>query len=159
MKENKDVTYLSKEVFEVHISYTKDALEDLKKGSSLIFHKIEQHEKTLVRNTLSLEEHKKRSLHIEERQDSVLEFIAEVRETMVRLVTTIEHIDKRVGEIESEIKPIQAHIVEVKKLTNFLNIIYENKILIVKLLVFVIVVVFGTYLGVENFSDILKVLK
>ena len=53
--EKNNGSYLSKEVFEVHIGYTKESLEELKKTSSLIYHKIEEHEKTLVRNVISLE--------------------------------------------------------------------------------------------------------
>jgi len=125
--EKKQGSYLSKEVFEVHIGYTKEALDDLKKTTSLICHKIEEHEKTLVRNTISLEEHKKRSLHIEERQDNVLSLISDIKEAFSGFTVTLQHIDSRMGHIESEIEPIKDHIEEVKNITKLLNILYQNK--------------------------------
>ena len=84
--------YLSKEVFEVHIKYNRDSLEELKKSSHLIFHKLDDHEKTLYRNTASLEEHKKRSLHREDRQDAVIELINETNETLIKISCSMEKI-------------------------------------------------------------------
>jgi hypothetical protein len=160
MNKNTEVgSYLSKEVFEVHIGYTKEALDDLKKTSSLICHKIEEHEKTLVRNTISLEEHKKRSLHIEERQDSVISIISDIKEAFGGFTVTLQHIDNRITLIESEITPIKKHIDEVKNITKVLNTLYQNKTLIVKVLVFISVIVFGAYMGINNLGDAIKVLK
>lgn len=157
--EKNNGSYLSKEVFEVHIGYTKEALDDLKKTTSLIYHKIEEHEKTLVRNVVSLEEHKKRSLNIEERQDSVLELISDIKEAFSAFTVTLQHVDNRIGVIESDIEPIKQHIEEVKNITKLLNILYQNKGLIVKVVVFISVIVFGSYLGINSFGDALKVLK
>ena len=44
-------------------------------------------------------------------------------------------------------------------ITKLLNILYQNKGLIVKVVVFISVIVFGSYLGINSFGDALKVLK
>ena len=150
---------LSKEVFEVHIKYTKEALNELKNTTALIFHKVDAHEKTLVRNTVSLEEHKKRSLHIEERQEVFMETLSKMSNDFSIVADSIRKINLKIDLIESELEPVKDHIRDVKNITNFFNVIYNNKKLIVKSLVFVFFIVSGLYYGILNVETIIRALK
>jgi chromosome segregation ATPase len=140
---------LSKEVFEVHIQYTKEALEDLKKSVGLIFHKIDQQEKTLTRNTITVEQHEKRSLHIEQRQDESLKVIEELHKGMIAQKKAFEALADRFTVFEQELTPIKTHVKEVKKITTLFSLLYDNKILIVKIIVFITLILLGFYYGID----------
>jgi chromosome segregation ATPase len=145
---------LSKEVFEVHFAYTKEALNELRKTTSLIFHKIDQHQTTLAANTISLDEHKKRSLHIEKRQDIVIESLHELRNSIAIISTKLGTIEDDMHSFEKEIKPIKEHVNNVTSVFKVVDKMLIHKDLIFKSLLFLFLAI-SIYYG-NDFSKLIR---
>jgi len=150
---------ISKDVFEVHMQYTKEGIEELKKNTGLIFHKLDTQEKTLVRNTITVEDHKRRSDNMEERQREFLSVVNKITFQLSDISDSLVHINARVDEIEDDIGPIKDHIVEVKKVTGLMTMLYDNKGLIGKVIMFSIVILSAVYYGFNGVETIIKAIK
>ena len=147
---------LSKDVFEIYMKLTKDSLDELKDKTGLLFHKLDQHEKTLVRNTVTVEDHKRRSENIEERQEEFLSLVSNIKDQLSTISESLIKIDNRVTDIEDDMTPIKTHITEVKNVTNFLNLIYTNRGLIIKIVLTLFAAISGVYYGVDTTAETVK---
>ena len=150
---------LSKDVFEVYMRLNRDSLEDVKGSVSLIFHKLDEQSQTLVRNTATVEDHRRRSDNLEARQAEFMTAMGEIKTQLQQISISLIAIDSRANDIEKDIEPIQKHINEMQNLTNLLNIIYQNKGNIAKIIVFTIVILTGVYYGIKESDIILRLLK
>jgi chromosome segregation ATPase len=117
--------YLQKEVFEVHMKYVQNNLEGIRDMSIKIMDRLEKHEKTLYRNTLTVEEHHKRSNHIEQRQEEFLSAVRSIKDDIKSLV-------KKVDVIEYELEPIKTTTMDNAKVIGKVTWISEHKGLIIK---------------------------
>ena len=156
-EENKNV--LSKDVFEVYMKLNKESLDDLKNSVGLIFHKLNDQAETLARNTATVEDHRRRSDNLESRQEEFMAVMQEMKQHIQHANISLAKIQVRTDEIEKDIVPIQAHVNNVKNITNFLNSIYSNRSAIAKVIIFTIVVSTMVYYGVKESDFFMKVFK
>lgn len=136
MKEN-----LTKEIFEVHISYVKESLVEVKKEVNSLTRKVENINDIMLRNTVTVEEHHRRSNLLEDNQQHFLEVIDKIS-------TQLNNLDKKVVRIEREVK-------ETHTLFDFIKILYKNKPIIIKFIVFLVILV-STIVIELNTSGLIK---
>lgn len=122
MKEN-----LTKEIFEVHISYVKESVNDLKKEVSSLTRKVENVSDIMLRNTVTVEEHHRRSNLLEDNQKHFLE--------------VIDKISNQISDLNNKIIIIETNVKETHTLFDFIKFLYKNKPIIIKFIVFLIILV------------------
>jgi chromosome segregation ATPase len=141
--------FVSKELFEVHVSSLKDSISSLKIEIIKSLNKLEEQERTLLRNTITVEEHHKRSTQIENQQERVIA-------TLNTITQKLYSLDFELKNLDSVIEPIVQHTKRVDSITKFFVLLYENKSLIFKIIVFILVMAVSTYVGLKHSMTILK---
>jgi hypothetical protein len=124
---------LSKEVFEVHMRYLKESVDSLRDCFIKLDHRLDEQDKILLRNTVTVEIHEKRSTNLE----------AIHKET----VDTLQAMSRRISEMEDDILPIKKHVESVSSFMSFLSFFSENKRLLIRLALYIILTICGLYYG------------
>jgi hypothetical protein len=146
------VEYLQRDVFDVHMRYIQTSLDGIRDMSVKIADRLENQERTLYRNTLTVEEHKKRSLHIEKRQEAFMEALTSIKNDFHELVT-------KIVTIEEELKPIKIKSEINYKLVNQILWIKDNKVLIFKLATLVGIASIIMYILLKDVEAIKQLIK
>ena len=84
---------LSKEVFEIHLGHIRGSLHDIRNslgGLELIRDEQVEQGKTLVRNTVSLEEHVKRTNLLETKMEHVEDEVSGLKTHITKVTTLVE---------------------------------------------------------------------
>jgi DNA repair ATPase RecN len=153
-RKTEKLDYLQKEVFEVHMKYVQTSLEGIRDMSIKIMDRLDKQDKTLYRNTLTVEEHHRRSNNIERRQD---EFITALRSIKDDFRTIVSEVDK----IKSELPQLQAISDENSKIISKVTWLNDNKGLILKMFVIsgaISIILYIVLKDVEAIKEIIKVI-
>jgi len=144
--------YLNKEVFEVHLKYVHNSLDGIRDMSVKIMDRLDKQEKIMYRNTLTVEEHHKRSNHLEQRQE---EFLTAVRS----IKTDIEQVVLKVEQLDSELLPMKALTASNTKVISQITWINDNKYVILKTFVVSGVISIILYLVLKDIEAVRAILK
>jgi hypothetical protein len=139
----------TKDVLEAHLYHIRESLADLKEGFRTLTKVQRSQERILLRNTITVEEHKKRSDHLESNQE---EFVA----TQKAMIKSIEELTNRVQAVDYELQPIKRHVKTVSKLTGFIIAFDENKWTIAKIIGFLIAIVITYKTSTGDLFEIFK---
>jgi len=143
---------VQKDLFQAHIDFLNISIEEIKAQLEKVLIKIEQNDRTLLRNTIIVDEHHKRSTYLEAQQESILRTLKIISEK-------IRQLDEDVKDVNFDFKSIKNHVNEVNKLTKFFIVLYENKGLIFKVLLFIGLAFFTTYFGIKKSVQIMEVIE
>ena len=152
-KENEQ-DFLQKEVFEVHMKYVTTSLEGIRDMSIKIIDRLDKQERVLYRNTLTVEEHHKRSTHLEQRQEVFLETVRTIKDHLATVVAEVDTIKK-------ELPQLRATTTDNAKLINKITWLNDNKSLILKMFVIsgvVSIILYVILKDVEAIKEIIKVI-
>lgn len=144
--------FLQRDVFDVHMRYIQSSLDGIRDMSVKIADRLETQERTLYRNTLTVEEHKKRSIHIEKRQDAFMEALTSIKNDFHELVT-------KIIVIEEELKPIKLKSEINYKFINQMLWVKDNKALIFKLATVVGIASIIMYILLKDVEAIKQLIK
>lgn len=139
----------SKDLLEAHLYHIRESLGRLESDVRSLTKAQRAHEKVLLRNTITVEDHRKRSDTLEANQATFVQ-------TQQAMIRSIEDLTLKVKEVDLELQPIKKHVKTVSRLTSLLIAIDENKWTIAKIIGFIIVVGFTVY---SSKGDILEILK
>lgn len=144
--------FLHRDVFDVHMRYIQTSLDSIRDMSVKIADRLETQERTLYRNTITVEEHHKRSTNIEHRQE---EFVLALR-SITNDITTIV---AKLTIIGNELEPIKAKADMNDKFINRLLWIKDNKALIFKLATIVGIASIVMYILLKDVEAIKQLIK
>jgi hypothetical protein len=130
MREN-----LSKEIFEVHMKYLKESVDSLRDSFIKLDHRLDEQDKILLRNTVTVEIHEKRSTSLESIQQEAIQ--------------TLQIMSRRISEMEADIIPIKNHVESVKSFMGFISFFSDNKKLLIRLGLYIILIICGLYYGTK----------
>lgn len=131
------------QVIEAHLFHIRESLQELKENEKTISKRLGSQEKVLLRNTITVEEHKRRSDKLEENQEK---FIA----TLDQIAKSVQQVSINIHKIENEIEPIKDHVKSVKGVMGIFIAMYDNKEFIGKLIVFATVIAISAYYGLKE---------
>ena len=135
----------TKDVIEAHLYYVRESLTDLKETNRSILKRLNTTEKILLRNTVTVEDHKKRS---DIADANHAEFVKVQRE----VIDSLQSLSLKVSHIDSELKPIKVHVKSVSRIMKLFIAMDENKMTIAKILGFIIVVAMTAYFGINEIN-------
>ena len=138
----------SKDAFEAHLHYIRESLADVKFAIRDIQKIVAKQEKVLLRNTITVEEHSRRSDALERNQ-------AEFVSTQTQMVKTMGDIARELEKIDTELRPIKKHVKSVEDVASLVITLNENKVFVGKVFAFVIVVIVSAYYNADKISEFL----
>jgi hypothetical protein len=142
---------VSREVFEIHLEYMNKNMKDIKDELVKVGTRQEAFEKTLLRNTITVEEHHKRSNILELNQEKFLT-------TMTDLTTKVQQIGTDFHRLESDIIPLKAQTEKVNKAVNFFVFVDNNKMMVFKITLFAVVILYAAAMGAKDIEWIRKLI-
>jgi hypothetical protein len=138
----------SKDAFEAHLYHIRESISDVKIAVRDIQKTVAKQEKVLLRNTITVEDHKRRSDVLEKNQ---AEFVA----TQHQMVSKIKDISVELEKIDMELRPIKKHVKSVENLASLFITLNDNKALIGKVLAFLIVIIVSAYYNATKINEFL----
>jgi hypothetical protein len=147
-----DHSFLKKDVFEIHMQYLQNSLDGIRDMSVKIVDRLEQQEKVLYRNTLTVEEHHKRSNQLEQRQDEFLLAVRGIR-------TDMQEVVHKITDIEGELAPMKEKAEMNAKFIDQILWIRNNRGLILKLMLMCGIVSIIMYILLKDVDAIKQLLK
>lgn len=141
-RSNKPAT-LTKEVFEVHLEYLRKDLTEIRTGIIRLNDRVDAQDKTLLRNTITVEEHQRRSTMLEESQSEIID-------TLKSISDAVGAVKAQANGIEEELIPIKNHTQQVNKFLRLLIVIDENKALIGKIIMFTTIIIISLWAGISK---------
>jgi chromosome segregation ATPase len=139
----------TRDLIETHLFYIRESMSDLKNTNVAILNRLTSQEEVLLRNTITVEDHKRRSNLLEQNQAEFVKTLKDISDSFKRLSTTV-------NQIESELQPIKTHVRSVERFVKFLIVLNDNKGTIAKILAFMITISVSTYFGVIELKGIFK---
>lgn len=150
----------TRELMEVNLRYIKENIAELKEISKGVLNTLQEHEKILLRNTITVEDHKRRSDLSDARHEEFLKTQLKMIETLQDLSNRFSEgeleVSRKISDIERDLAPIKTHVQTVGKFMTFLVMLDENKWTIAKILGFIIAVCLTIYMGEHNLGSFLK---
>lgn len=143
---------VQKELFEVHIEFINSSIESIKEQQERILVKLEQNDRTLLRNTIIVDEHHKRSNYLEVQQEAVLKAIKSISDKLVTL-------DSEVKLMNREFDYIKIHVKNVTRITKFFVAVYENKGMIFKSLIFISLLIAALYVALKKSMSLMDLIN
>ena len=141
----------TKEVVEVYLTHFKENLNEVKSTLKDILITLSKHESTLLRNTITVEDHKRRSDLSDAKQEEFLRTQREMVKTLSDLTNKLNQVEtdfnSKLSNVESDIEPIKNHVKKVTRLFKLLTIIDENKWTIAKIIGFIIAIILAVKTG------------
>jgi hypothetical protein len=141
----------TRDLMEANFAHIKENISDLKLTMRDVQSTLSRHEETLLRNTITVEDHKRRSDLSDAKHDEFIRTQRAMLGSIQELTAKVSHVEvefnAKLDMVERDLVPIKAHVKSVKKLMRLLLIIDENKWTIAKILGFIIVVAFTVYMG------------
>ena len=118
-------------LIDAHLIGIHRSLDAIREDSKAISKKFSRFEKTLLRNTITVEEHQRRSTLLEKNQEGQLE-------SLQKIASTLENISERVDEVERDIEPVKKHVETVGRVMSLFVALDNNKRLIIKIIIFIL---------------------
>lgn len=134
---------LNRELFEVHMNYQNQSIEKMNSTIEKIFSILQEHEKTLARNTTTVELHRQRSDILEYNQEKFTD-------TLDKIATAVKSMQGDVADIEKDLLPIKEHVADANKVLGLFTSIYKNRGLLAKILVALVTFVSALWYGISE---------
>jgi phage-related minor tail protein len=152
MSDSEKQEFLQRDIFDVHMRYIQTSLDNLRDISVKVVDRLEIQERTLYRNTITVEDHKQRSLHIEERQEEFITALRSIKDDITDIVF-------KVKDLEDELKPMKDKADMNAKFIGQILWVRNNQGLIFKLAVACSITSIIMYILLKDVEAIKQLLK
>lgn len=142
----------SEKLLEAHLYHIRESLSDIKDGQRILDKRMLKAEKTLLRNTITVEEHQRRSMLLEANQGDFVRALQSIDSSFKKVKTDLK-------KLESEVKPIQKHVESVTKVMGLFVYIEKNRKMITRIIVFFALMGLGLYFSIVENINLLRVLN
>jgi archaellum component FlaC len=131
------------QLIEAHIYHIRESLRDLRDTNKDILNRLTKTEKVLLRNTITVEDHKRRSDLLEANQQKFLE-------TLDSVAKSFNIMSQDLHKIQLEIEPIKKHVTSVQRIMSLLIAIQDNKATILKIIIAITIVLVTVGLSIKE---------